>query len=411
MGEGGRARDGFPGSGSARSAAKAGEGAAKRSSYSPRGGRRRRRSRSPCSGWGAVAVGVPKPECGRGPTGRSGPGGSGTAQGEGGHGRGGVARAGGDGGVAVSRRRLTDPEPESSQRTEWRMQPLRPALWRGGRGTVGGGGGDSEREPDRLPDLTPSSARVSGGRAGAPRGSSGTVVRVVWTSSCRGCGPLGALHYGSGSPWRCTEAAWRLSQNSNSQEALRQLTNAEAVLTGLGSLRAGEVRGLSQPGWWGRGGSSRATRGGVEQRPGSRRAVARALLSPVGPQLRPLWGGGVPAARAGWGRAADVREGGAHLFSRPRAFSWRYRETAALGLAGSLVGARCARRKMGPNSGTAPRRHTRAGFGSLFVFSSLTQGLQRRETPSFAFPGIRGGRCGETRELRGPAVTPRAVDG
>lgn len=187
VGEGGRARDGFPGSGSARSAAEAGEGAAKRSSDSPRGGRRRRRSRSPCSGWGAAAaVGVPRPECGSGPTGRSGPGGSGTAQGEGGPGRGGVARAGGDGGVGMSRRRLADPELECPQRTEWRMQLPRPALWRGGRGTVGGGGGDSEREPDRLPDLTPSSARVSGGRAGASRGSSGNVVRVDWTSSCGG---------------------------------------------------------------------------------------------------------------------------------------------------------------------------------------------------------------------------------
>lgn len=175
------------------------------------------------------------------------------------------------------------------------------------------------------------------------------------------------------------------------------------MLTGFRSFRAGEVRGLPPPSWWGRGGSPRAPRGGVEQRPGSRRAAARAPLSPVGPQLRPLWGGGVPAAGAGWGRATDVREGGAHLFSRPRAFSWRFPATAALGLAGSLVGARCAQRKMGPNSGTAQRRHTRAGFSSLFVFSSLCSGLQRRKTPrlpSFAFPGIRGGRCGETREPR-----------
>lgn len=50
-GEGGRARDGFPGSHSAGSAAKAGKGAAGPSSHSPRGGKRRRRSRSPCSGW------------------------------------------------------------------------------------------------------------------------------------------------------------------------------------------------------------------------------------------------------------------------------------------------------------------------------------------------------------------------
>lgn len=200
VGEGGRARDGLPGSRSARSAAKAGEGAARRSSHSPRGGKRRRRSRSPCSGWGAAAVGVPRPECESGPAGRSGPGGSGTAEGEGGPVRGGVARAGGDGGVGVSRRRLADPGPESPRRTEWRMQLPRPMLWRGGRDTEGGGGGDSEREPDRLPDLTPSSARVSGGRAGALRGSSGTVVRGGWTSSMWGCGARGARHCGNRSP-------------------------------------------------------------------------------------------------------------------------------------------------------------------------------------------------------------------
>lgn len=119
---------------------------------------------------------------------------------------------------------------------------------------------------------------------------------------------------------------------------------------------------------WGRGGSPRAARGGVERRPGSRRAVARAPLSPVGPQLRPLWGGGVRAARAGWGRAADVREGGAHLFSRPPAFSRRFPATAALGPARSLVGARCARRKVGPNSG--PRSASAQAPTSVrFLFS------------------------------------------
>lgn len=150
-------------------------------------------------GWGAAAGGVPRPECESGPAGRSGPGVSGTEQGEGGPVQGGVARAGGNGGVGVSRRRLADPGLKCPQRPEWRMQLPRPMLWRGGRGTVGGGGGgDSEREPDRLPDLTPSSARVSGGRAGALRGSSGTVVR----------GWLDCVNVGA---WRLRRAAlWAL---------------------------------------------------------------------------------------------------------------------------------------------------------------------------------------------------------
>lgn len=108
--------------------------------------------------------------------------------------------------------------------------------------------------------------------------------------------------------------------------------------------------------------------------------MARALLSPVGPGLGPLWGGGVPAAEAGWGRAADVREGGAHLFSRPRAFSWRFRASegasAALGLEGPLVGTRCEQLKVGLNSRPAP------GFRSLFVFLPAVPGLRRRETLS-----------------------------
>lgn len=110
--------------------------------------------------------------------------------------------------------------------------------------------------------------------------------------------------------------------------------------------------------------------------------MAGAPLSPVGPGLGPLWGGGVPAAEAGWGRAADVHEGGAQLFSRPRAFSWRFRASegaserasAASGLEGPLVGTRCEQLTVGPNSRPAP------GFRSLFVFLPAVAGLRRWET-------------------------------
>lgn len=99
--------------------------------------------------------------------------------------------------------------------------------------------------------------------------------------------------------------------------------------------------------------------------------MAGAPLSPVGPGLGPLWGGGVPAAEAGWGRAADVHEGGAQLFSRPRAFSWRFRASegaserasAALGLEGPLLGTRCEQLTVGPNSLPA-----RAGLQVAFCF-------------------------------------------
>lgn len=42
-----------------------GQGRSGRSPHSPPGGRRRRKSRSPCSGWGAAATGVQGPGCGR----------------------------------------------------------------------------------------------------------------------------------------------------------------------------------------------------------------------------------------------------------------------------------------------------------------------------------------------------------
>lgn len=62
----------------------------------------------------------------------------------------------------------------------------------------------------------------------------------------------------------------------------------------------------------------------------------------------------------------------------------RFLATAALGLAGSLVGARFAQRKVEPNSGTAERRRTRTGFSSLFV--SLLAVLRAAATGNAAAP-------------------------
>lgn len=175
--------------------------------------------------------------------------------------------------------------------------------------------------------------RQCGGVARAARGIVGIVV------------PRAAL--------RCVEAASELQLPRGPAAA----AECGAALTGLPRPpERGRCGGSHLPAGGG-GAAGRGLRGGgVERRPGSRRAVARAPLSPVGPGLGPLWGGGVPAAQAGWGRAADVCGGGAHLFSWPRAFSWRFRATAASGLEGSLVGTRCEPPKMDPDSGPAPRR-------------------------------------------------------
>lgn len=154
-----------------------GRGLPRRSSHSPPGGKRRRRSRSPCSGWGAAAAGVQGPGCGRrvaGPLGGWGLRRPRRARAD----PGGVALTRDDGGLGVSRPShcaLGQAAPQPSRVVD--AAPHDQRDWRGGRVAAGGGGGGGgEREPDRLPDLTPSSARVSGGRAGEPRGLSGNVV-------------------------------------------------------------------------------------------------------------------------------------------------------------------------------------------------------------------------------------------
>lgn len=85
----------------------------------------------------------------------------------------------------------------------------------------------------------------------------------------------------------------------------------------------------------------------------------------------------------------------------------RFLATAALGLAGSLVGARFAQRKMEPNSGTAERRGTRTGFSSLFVSllprcpQGCGDGKRRRASGVSLFLGSEAAGAVKRRELRG----------
>lgn len=159
-----------------------GRGRTESSSHSPLGGRRRRRSRSPCSGWGAAAVGVQRPEYRHRTVGLLGAGGSGGRVGPGQTGEGSPRQEVMGARRDASRSELCAPRPATPRPS--RVSDAAPAageagesLREGGGGGGGGGSGSgSEREPDRLPDLTPSSARVSGGRAGDPRRLSGNVV-------------------------------------------------------------------------------------------------------------------------------------------------------------------------------------------------------------------------------------------
>lgn len=81
------------------------------------------------------------------------------------------------------------------------------------------------------------------------------------------------------------------------------------------------------------------------------------------------------------------------MFSWPRAFSWRFRATAASGLEGSLVGTRCEPPKMDPDSGPAPRRAAPRRARRVFVFllAVLRAAATGKASPPElnAFPGIR----------------------
>ena len=137
-----------------------GQGLSGRSSHSPPGGKRRRRSRSPCSGWGAATADCRGRDADAGPRGRSEPGALAAAQGEGGPGRGRP-----DwrrwGGRCVASWTLYSRAGGSTAEQSCRCRSCDQRDWRGGRVAAGGGGGGGgEREPDRLPDLTPPDSLV-----------------------------------------------------------------------------------------------------------------------------------------------------------------------------------------------------------------------------------------------------------
>lgn len=219
LGEG-RAAVGRRGSGcrERRTGVGVGRGRSGRSPHSPPGGRRRRKSRSPCSGWGAAATGVQGPGM-RAPGHRA-------AQGWGLRrprraraDPGGVAPAGGDEGARrVASRAQCSRAGGSTAEQSWRCSSCGRRGGRGGRVAAGGGGG-GEREPDPLPDLTPSSARVSGGRAGEPRGLSGNVV--CGRREAEGAG-AGAEHCGSSSPSSASEGHKGRLADSSPHRALRR---------------------------------------------------------------------------------------------------------------------------------------------------------------------------------------------
>ncbi|XP_032157964.1 uncharacterized protein LOC116567168 [Mustela erminea] len=134
---------------------------------------------------------------------------------------GGVAPAGDDEGArrAASRAQCSRAGSSTAEQS-WRCSSCGRRGGRGGRVAAGGGGGGGEREPDPLPDLTPSSARVSGGRAGEPRGLSGNVV--CGRREAEGAG-VDAEHCGSSSPSSASEAHKGRLADSSPHRAPRRL--------------------------------------------------------------------------------------------------------------------------------------------------------------------------------------------
>lgn len=250
-----------------------GQGRSGRSPHSPPGGRRRRKSRSPCSGWGAAATGVQGPGCGRRAAEPLRAGGSG-GRAERGRTREGSPRLEVMRGSACCVPGSVLPGRRIHGRAELAMQLLRPARrerresrcggrWRRRAGT----------RPAPRPDAQFGSCLGrEGGRAARAVGRCS-----LWATGSRRRGGAGAGHCGSSSPSCVSEAHKGLLADSNPHRASRRLPGFWGrCLRDLRLLERGRCGGL------------RRLRGGG----GAARAVAPWYPRGRGAGVAPAGGGG-----------------------------------------------------------------------------------------------------------------------